>query len=163
MIEITLTKGLKAQIDDADYDLISVYKWFVYKSRNTFYASTYINKKQVLMHRLIMNVTDPKILIDHIDQNGINNQRDNLRRCTQAENYCNRRIPKHKKYTTYLGVILDKRYLNNGAKKWRARIRKNGKAYHLGSFHTDKEAALAYNEGAKKYHGEFARLNIIDP
>jgi hypothetical protein len=90
--------------------------------------------------------------VDHIDGDGLNNQRFNLRICTKEQNRCNRKPNGDKKYIGVCG-------LNNG--KFIAHIRHNKKLYHLGVFKTESDAAKAYNKAAIKYHREFANLNII--
>lgn len=104
------------------------------------------------MHRIILN--PPRgMFSDHIDGNPLNNQRENLRICNHNQNNFNVGIRKDNK-SGFKGV----RFRDN---RWTSRIRINNKEYHLGSFLNKIEAAIAYNEAAIKYHGEFARLNII--
>jgi len=93
MKEIKLTRGMVALVDDDDYEWISQWEWIVRERKEgLYYALRYdmINRKRVLMHRIIMN-TPPYMQVDHIDHNGLNNQKDNLRNCSHAENMCNRR------------------------------------------------------------------------
>lgn len=108
-------------------------------------------------HRAIMGVTDPKILVDHADGNGLNNQRSNLRICNRSQNAANHNYTK-KEWTTskHFGVSWMPK-----AKRWRAYTTKNRKQISLGLYLREEDAAKAYNEGAIKYHGEFTKLNVI--
>ena len=107
------------------------------------------------MHRQITNAPDHRV-VDHIDHDGLNNRKRNLRLCTFAENCRNTRrtAPSTSKYK---GVHWNKR-----RKKWAASIRFDNKTYHLGCFDSELAAALAYDQAAKKYHGAFASLNFPD-
>lgn len=173
MKEIELTKGMKTLVDDEDYDMLSKYSWQASQAGKYYYAkrSTTINKKTVgfKMHRVLMG--NPKgMCVDHIDGNTLNNQKSNLRICTTTENKKNRRA-KIQNTSKYLGVCLSvqkiKHITKDGMirnyiyKKWMATIGINRKIKNLGYFNTEEDAARAYNEAAKKYHGEFANLNII--
>lgn len=161
MIEIPLTRGKVAWIDDEDWELVSQYKWFARTAGSgIFYANTSLprnlgNQRCLIMHRLIMNA-QPGQIIDHRDGNGLNNQKENLRFCTQMENLQN----KHVGYGTskYKGVAWYKAY-----SKWCAEITHNKKRISLGYFDTEEEAALAYNKAALELFGEFASLNFITP
>jgi len=108
------------------------------------------------MHREIMNPED-NFVIDHIDKDGLNNQKSNLRKATVSQNNSNRRSQVGSK-SKYLGVSFYKK-----TSKWVAFISYGGrnKNKHLGYHKTEKEAALAYNNAALKYHGEFANINKI--
>jgi len=99
-----------------------------------------------------MNVTDPKIQIDHIDNNPLNNQRSNLRECTNQQNSFNKSKNKNNK-SGFKGVYFDK-YAN----KYKAQIQINNKVKHLGRFDTAEEAHEAYKKSALEYHGEFVRF-----
>lgn len=159
MKEIQLTQGKVALVDDSDFDYLNQWKWWAVKSGNTFYAKRgqYVNGKMstISMHRVILELADSEILADHIDKNGLNNQRNNLRRATKYQNNVNRR-PKKNGASKFLGVNwLPSR------QRWKAEIRKNGVLIHLGRHKQEKDAALAYNKAAIEIHGEFASLNDI--
>lgn len=146
-----------AQVDAADYDWLARWKWYVVESRcGGKYAGCHLRRggsgSHGLMHRMILKAP-AKTEVDHKDGNGLNNQTGNLRLCTHAENGWNARRPT-KQTTKYRGVYL------NGA-HIRACISVNKKYLHLGYFKTQEDAAKAYNEAAKKYHGEFATLNEV--
>lgn len=155
-------------LDDDDFEKFGVYSWTVEKPTNgsTFYAKrkyTYaLNKrKSVAMHRDILGITDPTILIDHIDGNGLNNQRGNLRIATHQQNTQNG--GKQKNNTTgYKGVSV-KRDGNLITYQSSLGIRTpNGrKNIYGGRFKTPEEAAIKYNELARIHHGEFAYQNPI--
>ena len=157
--EIQLTQGKVALVDDADYEWLNQWKWYAKKERGTFYAVRGINKggdrRSIRMHRLILGLTDPKDFGDHKDMDGLNNQRNNLRKCSHAQNQRNRNGHRNSA-SKFKGVTF--RTKDN---MWYAQIKYNKKLTHLGGFKTEIEAAQKYNEAATKYHGEFARLNII--
>lgn len=159
-------------VDDEDFDDLNKFKWYLLKDGNTFYACrskriTHVYQKSYRMHRVIMKVLTPKTIIDHIDMNGLNNQKKNLRICTQAENLKNR---KPKGVSIYLGVTLhtskNKFKLKDGTikiyenKGWLSHITVSGKCIHLGKFKNEIDAAKAYDEAAKIHHKEFANLNF---
>lgn len=153
---IPLTKGQFTMVDDEDYELLMQWKWHAIFVHGNFYARRTSQKnnisKSIKMHRQIMNITDSNILIDHADGNTLNNMKANLRICTHSQNCANRRIYSKSKYK---GIKLNK----NG--KWSAQIGVNGKIIWLGTFNSDINAAIAYNDAAIKFHGEFARLNKV--
>lgn len=159
MKEIQLTQGMVALVDDADFDYLNQWKWSLCKIGNNNYAarSKKIPKTRrsvsFRMHRIILDV--PKgLYVDHIDGNGLNNQRSNLRICTNQDNARNQ--PARKNVTSqFKGVGWHKDH-----NKWRAYITDMHKAIHIGMFKSEKEAALAYDKRAKELFGEFARLNF---
>lgn len=154
MKEIELTRSKVALVDDEDYDFLNQFKWRAIIRKNTCYAMTTVrrDKKEIgiLLHRMIMGFPN-KMLIDHRDRNGLNCQKYNLRICNNFQNNMNRTAFGRSKY---LGVNYSRKYIQS-------RITVYGKRIFLGIFETEESAALAYNEAAIKYYGEFANLNII--
>lgn len=154
--QIPLTRGLFAIVDDADFERVNQFKWHACKSRNTksiFYAQRHTPRpfrKLIILHIFLMN--SPKGTdVDHIDGNGLNCRRENMRLATKAQNQWNR--GKNSTNTSgYKGVSFQG--------KWRASIKVNGNRIWLGTFPTAELAARAYDEAAKKYHDEFAFLNF---
>lgn len=156
-------------LDDIDYLIFNKLKWSLSNGKYTSYARTRISGKNVFMHRLILGLTNPKILVDHKDRNGLNNQRENIRICTPSENQKNKKpsgvskyigVSRHvskRKYKNKSGVIIE--YKAHPA--WFSSIKYNGKYICLGRFKNEEDAAKAYNEAALKYHGEFARINQL--
>ena len=108
------------------------------------------------LHRVIKDVNDPNIYIDHINHNPLNNRRENLRLCTNQENQFNRRISK-KSTTGFKGVSLRK------CGKYQAQIMIDGETTYLGYHQTAEEAHLAYQEASIKHYGKFAFDGIEPP
>jgi len=106
------------------------------------------------MHRAILNAP-PRMDVDHINGNGLNNTRENLRLCTRSQNMMNQRLKGGT--SRFRGVS----WLKGGA-KWHAQVRANGKRLHLGLFTDETEAAMAYDAAARELFGDFARLNFGD-
>ena len=162
MKEIQLTRGYVAFVDDEDFERMSKHKWIanITKRSNTVYAhnidySDYKKPISNLMHRLILNVANSDITVDHINGNGLDNRRCNLRLATLTQQQFNIKSRRGSS-SKFKGVSFDNQY-----KLWIAQIRINGKNKKLGRFISEKEAALRYNEEAIKFHGEFVLLNII--
>lgn len=162
MKRIALSQGLYAMVDDEDFEVLNQWKWYAHKAGGLCYARRNMpadktgKRGHVKMHRFILGLTDAAIHCDHIDGNGLNNQRENLRKATNALNVINRGSFKNS-VSKYKGVDYCK-----ARKKWRAQIQYQGKGQHIGLFNTEIEAAIAYNKSASIHHGQFARLNIID-
>lgn len=152
-------------VDDEDYELLNKYKWYIRKNRNCFYATrksrygVYGNRQcsVVEMHRFILNMFDRKIFIDHIDHNGLNNTKLNLRECSAQENNFNS-LPRKNKTSKYKGVHFNK--TNN---KWRVCVTKNRKRIHIGFYTCEHEAAYNYDKHSIDAYGEFAYLNFKYP
>lgn len=124
------------------------------------------NYKTFALSRLLAShfIPNPKKLpeVDHIDGDCLNNRLGNLRWVTHEQNLQNRKKTKSKnkygKYSKFKGVYWCQ---NGSAGKWKSQIKVNKKRIRLGSFENELDAARAYNEAAKKYHGEFAYLNTV--
>lgn len=173
-IKIPLTRGMFAVIDAEDFDLVSKFKWSAHKDYNNFYAVTTVREKgkkrtTVIMHRLIMKAEDSRVRVDHINHNGLDNRRGNLRLVTQSQNCMNRRRAKKEGYkgvyfreygSSYVSVTGEKKNYKYNDGAWRACIRVDGKLKNLGSFKSEIEAALSYDSAAKKYFGEYACVNF---
>lgn len=147
-IGILLTQGYVAEIDAADWDKISLSSWQANKKSHTVYA----RNNKTPMHRLI-NGTPKGMQTDHIDCNGLNNRRANLRTCTHHQNQMNRTSKIGS--SQYKGVS----FLKN-RKLWYTSISVNNKSVRLGFFRYEDDAARAYDAAAVKFYGEFARLNF---
>jgi hypothetical protein len=159
-IAIQLTKGYTAIVDLIDADLAEL-KWYSMVDKHTCYArrNKPIDERRVTLfiHQVILARMLGRDLargekVDHIDLDGLNNRRSNLRLATSTENARNQRIRKNN-MSGYKGVCWDK--INQ---KWVAQIRLNGKSKHLGLFDTPEAAHRAYCAAATEYFGEFARF-----
>jgi len=150
---IPLTQRKFAIADADDYQRLAKHKWHCRKAKNNFYAFRRKDRNKVAMHREILKA--PKgMVVDHIDGNGLNNRKSNLRLCTASQNARNRR-PNRVSSSKYKGVSLHKR-----DKKWDVQIICNGKRTRIGRFDNEIEAALAYDRKAEELFGEFAYLNF---
>lgn len=157
--KITNRKGEEfiIYVDEKGKELLESNNWSAHKCGNTYYLEradySTGKKKTVLFHREISNC-DPKLDVDHIDRNSLNNRVYNLRCVTRSINLKNK--SKQSNNTSgYIGVSFNKK-----SNKWKAEIQINGKRKRLGLFNCKKEAAIAYNKEAKKYG--FLNLNEID-
>lgn len=152
---VPLTRGLKAIIDAADAEVVGQYNWHSHFKRGQAYAATNgprggPKRVHLSLHRLII---DPPagVVVDHINGDGLDNRRSNLRVATNAENGRNRRISVANK-SGFKGVDF-----NRG--RWRATIRDGSRPVFLGRFKTPEEAHDAYCKAAVKLHGDFSRFS----
>jgi hypothetical protein len=159
MKRIALSQGAYAVVDDCDYAFLSRWKWTLWKTAGRTYAyrktprST--GQKSIYMHAVVAARKGlPTQRVDHVDNDGLNNRRRNLRPSTQSQNGMNRDRPRHNT-TGYKGVSL-----TTNSNRFRARITVNGQGRQIGVFDTALEAAYAYDGEALSLHGSFARLNF---
>lgn len=159
MKEIKLTQGKVALVDDDDYDALVLRKWrAVNHDRNgrwyAFGSSGYGrgNTHTIRMHRIILSAPEG-VDVDHINGNGLDNRKSNLRIATEGQNAQNRRKTECHTSSKYKGVC-------RRGNRWEARVMKNKKTYWLGTFETQIDAARAYDKKAMELFGEFAKTNL---
>ena len=154
--------GKFAIIDECDAHLVAGIAWHVHLDCMMWYATHTTphdecgKQQKRRMHRVILGVTDPSVQVDHINGNGLDNRRCNLRIATNSENAANRKNLPQNKTSRYRGVTW-----HRGVGKWQAAIKVHGKNHYLGVFPSDVDAAIAYNRAAKVHFGEFAVINEI--
>lgn len=136
-------------VDDEDFEFLNQWKW--HKNNENYVSRLTKDGETVRLHRVVMN-TPKDMECDHIDRNGLNNQKSNLRNCTHAENMRNSNRSKSNT-SGYRGVFVSGKY-------WMAKIIVMGRQIYLGSFRDIEDAARAYDVAALKYHKEFAILNF---
>lgn len=142
---IKLTQNKRAIVDNIDYDNLSKYKWF-YHNRGNVYTG-YARKSNGFMHRIIMDCPKGSV-IDHVNGNGLDNRRSNLRICTQSENMMNRGVTRKSK-SGYKGVFDTRR------RGFIAVIKYKGKLIYLGQSRDPKVLSRIYNKKAKELFGKF--------
>jgi len=155
MRTIPLTRGMTAIVDDEDYEHLTQWSWCVSPGVQTHYAlrRSRVVGRGIPVHEEIMGRRDG-YTIDHINGNGLDNRRCNLRWATASQQQWNRR-PSRNNSSGYKGVRFDRE-----RNKWRAEIAAGGKRKFLGRFDTPEDAAKAYDAAARELHGEFAHQNI---
>lgn len=157
MAEIIAISGETIILDDADLDDLAQHRWFIQRTKraNTTYAMARITMpdgKRITkgIHRIIMG--DPAgMQIDHINGNGLDNRRTNLRIVTRQQNLQNQKSR---------GGASPYRGVSASAEKWMACLTHNYQRIYLGTFTTDVEAAQAYDAKARELFGEYAALNF---
>jgi hypothetical protein len=159
--KIPLGEGRFTIVEPRDFYWLNNFHWTITGDGEHIYAVRNIinarGKTMIIrLHREIMNA--PKgLLVDHKNSDTLDNRRANLRLATHSQNQFNKRKTKTKASSQYVGVHFDK---SRG--QWGARIKHGNKSIWLGRFDSEIDAAKAYDEAAKKYHGEFARLNFTE-
>lgn len=161
-IKVPLCGGKFALISPQDLEKVSGHTWYALESPSTCYA--YMSErigpnkwKNRYMHAMILEGSSRTLHIDHIDGDGLNNTRENLRLVSPSLNGANRQRINRNNTSGYIGVTWDKQ---RGF--WRAQVHVHGKHIALGCFHSAEEAARARDVGARKYFGNHARLNFPD-
>jgi hypothetical protein len=168
MIEVLLTRGKVAIIDNVDSDLCDL-KWSAHKPCGGENARWYAvrnskrgpcGRESIKMHRVILERIVGRQLThieetDHINHDGLDNRRSNLRLATREENQRNARTRHNAKSSGYKGVTWAK-----NVRKWRARITVDGEQKDVGYFSIESEAAKAYDAAAKRIYQKFACLNF---
>lgn len=156
---IPITCGKIAIVDESDYEFVSRFKWQLKKSGRNFYAQHCfwldgkVNCEK--MHRMILGLKKGEFNVDHINGDGLDNRRCNLRIATDSQNQSNARKRKGC-VSSYKGVRW-----RDETKKWYAEINKDGIKKHLGCFPTERQAAMAYDKAAKEIFGLYAKTNEI--
>lgn len=160
MKQVPVYQNYFALVDDEDFEKVGHLKWHAFKSKNgnKIYAKRNFRvngvSKSQLMHRVILGVDDPKILIDHENGDGLDNQKQNIRPSTNAENTRNRGKIKSNQ-SGFKGVSY-----NKNLSLFESKIGVDNRTIHLGLYQTAIEAAIAYNN-ALFHHGSFAMPNEI--
>lgn len=156
MITIPLTRGLSAVVDDVDEQLVIPFSWYAHLAGRTAYARRWFRNPDPdgrsgcrSMHSLLTGWD----YVDHINGDGLDNRRSNLRRATLQQNQQNH--PSRGGTSRFKGV-----HWSAKGKCWRAQIRIGGRARDLGGFDSELDAALTYDAAARKVYGEYGRYNI---
>jgi len=152
---IPLTRGTYAIVDTDNLRGLNLYRWLCSHKIGTNYARRFEKGRTIYMHREIMNAPDG-MEVDHINRNGLDNRRENLRLCTKAQNQQNSK-KRRGKSSIFKGVSWDKK-----RRKWRVEITVNKKRIMIGRFPSEMKAAEAYDVEALYYFGEFAKPNFKD-
>jgi hypothetical protein len=154
----TLPTGHAALVDSTDWPVVNQYSWAastgewgVYVIANTVKPDG--RRTMIKLHRLLLDAPR-NLLVDHVNHDGLDNRRANLRLCNTSQNGGNSRMSRNNT-SGYKGVGWHKQ-----KGKWRAYIGVDRKLRHLGLFDDPWEAAQAYNVAALEAWGEFAFLNI---
>ena len=157
-MKVIFRNGTECIFDSEDYEKLKEYRWRLIRGRTNLYAGaeTYGSEtKRVLMHRLVMNCPEDMV-VDHINGDGLDNRKENLRVATRSQNSKNRKVNSNNT-SGYKGVTFDQ---TSGS--YRASIMCDYEIIHLGLFSTAEEAAQAYADASAKYHGEYGRTHLDD-
>lgn len=151
MKEIALTQGLVALVDDEDYERLNQFTWYAHKGKNTFYART-SQKPMVYMHKMLLDAP----IVDHINGNGVDNTKNNLRAASQTNNNANGRKRRNATSSKFKGVSFD-----STRQKWECKVNFQGRRVFFGRYDSELDAAKAYNEAALSIFGSFAKVNEL--
>lgn len=154
---IPLTQGKVTIVDADEHRHLSAFKWHAHETRpGVFYAARKEGRKTVHMHRLIAWALDGED-VDHINLDTLDNRKENLRTCTRSQNMMNRG-PTRDATSVFKGVCWSSYY-----GLWAAQIMVGGRNHVLGRFEKEGDAARAYDEAARRMHGDFALVNFPEP
>lgn len=157
---IPLTQGQVAIVDDADAPLVAQHHWWASRGAYSYYAVTKVRLSRgrwrlLGMHRFLMG-DPPGLQVDHVNHDGLDNRRSNLRIATQSQNKANSRRYRQNA-SGFKGVYRRAHY-----DRWSAQIAYGGRLRHLGYFNSPEEAARAYDTKARELFGAFALCNLPD-
>jgi hypothetical protein len=147
---VTLTK-----FSHESLGIVQSYKWSCSGPKGNEYIVTNSNKPNLRLHRMILNVTDPSKLVDHINRDRMDNRIENLRECTKSQNAMNTYNA-----TRLKGIrkIISKR---TGLISYQASLKVNYVTIYVGAYRSLREAIISYNEASNKYHGDFGVLHEV--
>lgn len=159
-----------AKVDDEDFEYLNQWKWHVLKGCSKYYASRADNEKtrkgkqvRILMHREVCDGLEKEKFVDHIDGNGLNNQKENLRPCSHLQNKRNCEKKKQDNLTSKYKGVTKRTFINKDGSitnTYRCCFNFNQSTRFTKTFKKELDAAKMYDELAKKHHGEFANLNF---
>lgn len=158
MREIKLSNSEKVTIvDDCDYDKFNDVGWSINFHGYAVSKNRDINNNLLFLHREILGISNTDLITDHINHNKLDNRKCNLRICTKLDNNKNVKKKTDRKYSSiYKGV-----FWCSHTNRWRVNIISNGIRVFVGYYNLEVHGAIAYNEAALRYHGEYACLNEI--
>lgn len=155
-VEFPLTREKVTLVDEIDLPSLEPFSWRAQQNQDgRWYAVAWdTHEILIMMHRWIMSVEDPKLVVDHFNNDGLDNRRLNLRVCTYSQNVARGR-PTEGRTSKFKGV-----HFEASRRKFKAVISKDRNFHFLGRFENEAEAARAYDKAALEIHGEFAYLNF---
>ena len=164
MIKIPLGRdNLFLILDDIDADLAAI-SWYAHKSKSGEYYAAHregsgarerVWAHDLVMEQVVLRELDDDELVDHINRNKLDCRRENLRIATKSQNAVNKSKDRKNATSRYKGV-------SKARNKWKASIQVDKKTIYLGTFDSEREAAMIYNAAAEGYFGEYAVLNEVD-
>src|SRR5260221_646315 len=157
MDRMQLPGGHVTLIDEEDRELVAGFRWRILKLKTLRYVHAWRGSQHFYLHRLILGAPS-SLQVDHINGDGLDNRRSNLRLATRSQNLANRGSEHRKKGKTsrFKGVYFVKRDGN-----WGATIHVNRKTRALGQFAKEEDAAAAYDLAALEIWGSFAKTNAM--
>lgn len=171
MILTVYRKGVPYEvlIDDADYPLVSAYTWCINQygyvsAHDPVFWKEHKKKKSILLHRLLLNITERSIFTDHINHNKLDNRRENIRAVSRTTNNRNKKRRKFTYSSKYQGVYL------TPSGKWHCRVGHGTSATYSGPFVSEEQAALMYNFLTQAFgflsrnevEGDYKTLGFLD-